>query len=167
MSEGELDETPFDIDALLEDARPEVAATLRQWFAETEEERDRARRLGEMSKARARRRSRGDPFAVVGASPPLATRLPRWLDEQIRQEFQRIGVSPSEGLRQILEEWWVTRRFPALEYRAPEFLRTAHIRGGPSLEEWRDRDDDRICPPETNEQILDYLALFGWRFDPV
>lgn len=160
----------FDLEEFLQGSRPEVAATLRRWFAEGDEDRakrERARRLKDMATARARRRSRGDPFAVAGASPPIGVRLPRWLDEQIRQEFQALGVSPSEGLRQILEEWWVNRRYPALEYRGPDFLRTADVRDGPSIQEWRDAGNAGPLPSGAKEQVLDYVALFSWRFDRV
>lgn len=100
----------------------------------------------------------------VGASPPLSTRLPRWLDEQIRQEFGRLGVSPSTGLRQILEEWWVARRFPALEHRDPEFTRFAAIRRGPGVVEWID-DGRPPLDPAAEEQLLDYVALFRYRLE--
>lgn len=165
---SDVEEDDFDLDAFLEGSRPEVAATLRRWFTEADEDRarrERGRRLREMSRARARRRSRGDPFAVVGASPPLGVRLPKWLDEQIRQEFEALGITPSEGLRQILEEWWVVRRYPALEYRGGDFLRTADIRGGPSIRDWREGGNAGSLPPGAKDQVSDYLALFSWRFD--
>ncbi|HEX6587904.1 MAG TPA: hypothetical protein VF039_02695 [Longimicrobiales bacterium] len=168
MSDQESDD--FDLEEMLEGSRPEVAATLRRWFKEADEDRakrERGRRLQELARARARRRARGDPFAVVGASPPLGVRLPRWLDEQLRIEFQTLGVSPSEGLRQILEEWWVTRKYPTLEYRAPAFLRTADVREGPSLSEWRQGGSVEPLPSAAKEQALDYVTLFAWRFDPL
>jgi hypothetical protein len=47
----------------------------------------------------------------------LTTRLPDWLGEELRDEFARNGEGPSEGLRRIVEEWWVLKNLPAIEYR--------------------------------------------------
>ena len=99
--------------------------------------RDRLRRLRALAAPVARRRKLPlDIGRERGTSSPLSARLPRWLDEQLRREFERLGVSTSDALRQILEEWWVERRYPALEFRSPEFLRLAALRGGPTVVEW-------------------------------
>lgn len=157
------------LELLLGDDRPEIAATLRRWVEEADEDRrrrERRKRLRELSSRRARRRMPNDPFGHAGASSPLAVRLPRWLEEQLRQDFQEMEITPSEGLRQILEEWWVGRRYPALEYRGQEFVRTASIRGGPTVTEWLGTTVELVLPLDVREQVLDYVELFKWRFEP-
>jgi len=47
----------------------------------------------------------------------LTTRLPEWLGVELREEFAQYGEGPSEGLRRVVEEWWVRKNLPAIEYR--------------------------------------------------
>lgn len=47
----------------------------------------------------------------------LTTRLPEWLGDELREEFAQYGEGPSEGLRRVVEEWWVRKNLPAIEYR--------------------------------------------------
>lgn len=47
----------------------------------------------------------------------LSARLPEWLGEELREEFAKYGDGPSEGLRRVVEEWWVRKNLPAIEYR--------------------------------------------------
>ena len=47
----------------------------------------------------------------------LTARLPEWLGEELRMEFARYGEGPSEGLRRVVEQWWVSRKLPLIEYR--------------------------------------------------
>lgn len=153
-------------------ARPEpidYEALLLKQIAEAEE-RDRAR-------ARLRRlRSLAAPVAVRrtlpldvgrerGTSSPLSARVPRWLDEQLRREFERLGVSPSVGVRQILEEWWVERRYPVLEFRSSEFVRLAAVRGGPTVVEWASSDPRPELEDSVREQALEYVELFRGRIE--
>jgi uncharacterized protein (DUF433 family) len=64
---------------------------------------------------------------------PLCTRLPADLDEEVRGFFARHGLGPSQGLRQIVEEWVTLQHFPALEFRESVFGRRAAVRGGPEV----------------------------------
>lgn len=154
---------------LLEGLAPHVQATLRRWMTEVDEQkrrRDRARRVGELATPRVRRRTRPlAPGDERGTSATLAVRLPRWVEEQIRRHFQELEVTPSQGLRQILEEWCVERLFPALEHRDDGFLRLAAIRGGPSVVEWVAAGSPGTLDPDVREQVLDYAELFGGRID--
>lgn len=67
------------------------------------------------------------------ADRPMSVKLPPWLDEELRREFEQRGESPSEGLRRILEEWWVGRNLPAIEYREGLAGRRAAVEGGPEV----------------------------------
>ena len=146
---------------------PYWVAELERQFAAADAERRERERKGRLRKLQhPARRRRSYPLDVgdqVGTSPPLSTRLPRWLDEQIRQELDALDVSPSTGVRQILEEWWVTRRYPALEFRGGSFLRFASIRGGMDVKEWAEMNPRPDLPPDATEQVLDYLELFKSR----
>ena len=138
---------------------PYWVAELERQFAAADAERRERERKGRLRKLQhPARRRRSYPLDVgdqVGTSPPLSTRLPRWLDEQIRQELDALDVSPSTGVRQILEEWWVTRR--------GSFLRFASIRGGMDVKEWAEMNPRPDLPPDATEQVLDDLELFKSR----
>ena len=128
--------------------------------------RDRLRRLRALAAPVARRRKLPlDIGRERGTSSPLSARLPRWLDEQLRREFERLGVSTSDALRQILEEWWVERRYPALEFRSPEFLRLAALRGGPTVVEWLASPPGAAPGVQDLEQVLEYVELFRARIE--
>lgn len=66
-------------------------------------------------------------------SKPLTTRLPEWLERELRTLFRERGLGPSEGLRRVAEEWWVMKTFPAIEFRDGPAGRRAAIRGGPDV----------------------------------
>ena len=51
------------------------------------------------------------------AAAVLTTRLPGWLSEDLREEFAQYGEGPSEGLRRVVEQWWVRKSLPLVEYR--------------------------------------------------
>lgn len=149
---------PIDYEALLEQQIAEVE--------ERDRQRARLQRMRALVAPVARRRSRPlDIGDQLGSSPPLAVRLPRWLEEQIRRELERQGVTPSTGLRQILEEWWVLRRYPALEFRGEEFLRLASIRGGAAVADWVAAEPRPELPEDVREQALDYVELFRSRIE--
>lgn len=67
------------------------------------------------------------------ATSPVATRLPDWLDLQIREYWERHGERPSPGYRRVIEEWWVAQSMPALEFRDGPAGRRVGIRGGPDV----------------------------------
>lgn len=157
------------IDDPFADLDPVRDAILIGWLAEADaRERDRARsrRLRELAAPVVRRRTRRlDPGDQRGASPPIAVRFPVWLDEQLRRSFEALGVTPSEGVRQILEEWWVVRHFGALEYRCAEFRRLPAIRGGPTIVEWLLSDPSTPLDGDVRRQVEDYVALARSRFE--
>ena len=161
--EQDLDEDPF------ADLDPERHAILIQWLKEADAEREaksRSRRLRQLAVPVVRRRTRPRDFGDQrGVSPPLAVRLPRWLDEQLRRRFSDLAVTPSEGIRQILEEWMVPQLFPALEYRGAGFPRLAAIRQGPTVVEWLITTPERPLSPEVMAQVQDYVELFRARIE--
>ncbi|HUF12474.1 MAG TPA: hypothetical protein VMN78_05175 [Longimicrobiales bacterium] len=129
-------------------------------------DRERLRRVRALAVPLATRRKLPlDVGRETGTSSPISARLPRWLDEQLRREFERLEVSPSVALRQILEEWWVQRRYPALEFRSTAFLRLAALRGGPAVAEWAGSDPRPELGPAELEQTLEYIELFRSRVD--
>lgn len=48
---------------------------------------------------------------------PITTRLPDWMDREIRGYWERQGVKPSPGYRRTIEEWGVSANLPLLEFR--------------------------------------------------
>lgn len=80
-------------------------------------------------------------------SNPLTTRLPDWLERELGAFFRAHGLGPSEGLRQVADEWWAMETFPALEFRDGPTGRRAALRGGPDVWEIvlvaRDMEDRR------------------------
>lgn len=67
------------------------------------------------------------------ADRPMSVKLPPWLDEELRREFEERGESASEGLRRILEAWWVRRHLPGVEFREGLAGRRAAVEGGPEV----------------------------------
>ena len=67
------------------------------------------------------------------ASIPITTRLPDWMDREIRAYWERQGVKPSPGYRRTIEEWWVCANLPLLEFREGVSGRRAGVRGGPDV----------------------------------
>lgn len=105
---------------------------------------------------------------------PITTRLPDWLDEDIRGYWARIGERPSPGYRRIIEEWWTCQHLSELEFRDGVAGRRAGIRGGPDV--WEviivarqcERDPQRIAEHfgghlsvEAIRQALSYQERFG------
>lgn len=66
-------------------------------------------------------------------STPITTRLPVWMDQEIRTYWKKHGEKPSPGYRRIIEEWWVTETLPLLEFRDGVSGRRAGLRGGPDI----------------------------------
>ena len=131
------DYTMLSDEELLEGLDPYIRDTLSRWMSEADEQKrngDRARRARRLATPLVPRRTRPlPPGEERGTSRTLAVRVPRWVEEQTRRRFQEIGVTPSQGMRQILEEWCVEQLFPALEHRDDRFVRLAAVRGGPRV----------------------------------
>lgn len=94
------------------------------------------------------------------ATISATTRLPDWLEREIRTFWEAHGEGPSIGLRRVVEEWWAMQHFPAIEFRDGVSGRRAALREGPDVWEVamvaRDYGDD-----------LDALAAhFGSRVSP-
>ena len=64
---------------------------------------------------------------------PITTRLPDWMDRDIRDYWRRQGQKPSPGYRRVIEEWWTTHNLPLIEFRDGVSGRRAGIRGGPDV----------------------------------
>jgi hypothetical protein len=106
---------------------------------------------------------------------PICTRLPDWLADELRQSFQTNGDGVSEGLRRIVEEWWVTQHMPEVEFRDGPAGRRAGLKKGPDI--WQlmmikaGLDDDLEMlkeyfgglPDEQLRQALAYTELFPER----
>ena len=67
------------------------------------------------------------------AGSTLTTRLPEWLEAEVREEFAGRGEGPSEGLRRLVEEWWVLTHLPLIEYREGAGVKRPALRGGPKV----------------------------------
>ncbi len=65
--------------------------------------------------------------------PTMTIRLPEWLDEELRETFERQGEGPSEGLRRVVEEWWVQNNLPLIEYRPSLDGPRPAMKDGPEL----------------------------------
>jgi hypothetical protein len=103
----------------------------------------------------------------------IATRLPKSLEDYLREFWTSRGEAVSAGLRKSLEEWWVTQSFPTLEFRDGPAGRRAAVRGGPDVWEivmiaralgsrrarLRAHFGDTISP-EAMEQTLAYADRF-------
>ncbi|MFA6111210.1 MAG: hypothetical protein WDA75_20830 [Candidatus Latescibacterota bacterium] len=66
-------------------------------------------------------------------STAVTTRVPQWLDQEVRTYWGKCGVRPSTGYGRAIEEWWVQQNLPLLEYRTGVAGRRAGIRGGPDV----------------------------------
>ena len=67
------------------------------------------------------------------ATTPITTRLPEWMDREIRAYWKRHGEKPSSGDRRVIEEWWVTENLPRLEFRDGVSGRRVGVRAGPDV----------------------------------
>ena len=87
---------------------PYWVAELERQFAAADAERRERERKGRLRKLQhPARRRRSYPLDVgdqVGTSPPLSTRLPRWLDEQIRQELDALDVPYALRNESVLDD---------------------------------------------------------------
>jgi len=102
----------------------------------------------------------------------LTTRLPEWLSEELREEYAKYGDGPSEGLRRVVEEWWVRKNLPAIEYRDSLDGPRPAMKEGPELWSFfmvrRSYGDDLEgisehyggLPQEGMEQAMVYYKLF-------
>ena len=66
------------------------------------------------------------------ATMPI-TRLPTWIDQEIRRYLKKYGEKPSPVYRRIIEEWWVTEVMPLLEFRDGVSGRRVGLRAGPDV----------------------------------
>lgn len=110
------------------------------------------------------------------AGSTLTTRLPEWLEAEVREDFQERGEGPSEGLRRVVEEWWVLTHLPLLEYREGVTGPRPAIKGGPELWEIvmvaRAYGDDRAAIMKyfsglEEEQLRQALACYELFPEPV
>lgn len=111
------------------------------------------------------------------ADRPMTVRLPAWLDEELRREFEERDEGPSEGLRRVLEEWWVRTHLPAIQFREGITSRRAAVEDGPEVWEIitaaRDYGEDREglrehfgwLDQEALEAALDFYERFPDRVD--
>ncbi|MFC1539852.1 hypothetical protein ACFL41_00010 [Gemmatimonadota bacterium] len=67
------------------------------------------------------------------SAPPLTTRLPEWLDQEIREFFKKAGLGVSTGMKQITEEWWIMRNMPSVEIRDGVTGPRAALKDGPDI----------------------------------
>ena len=107
------------------------------------------------------------------AVSPITTRLPDWLDAELKEVFSTTGEGRSEGLRRVAEEWWTLEHLPGIEFRDGYSRRRASVRGGPDVWEIvmvaRDYGDDRAglqahfgwLEPEKIDQALAYAQRFS------
>jgi hypothetical protein len=67
------------------------------------------------------------------ATIPITTRIPDWIDREVRAYWKKQGEKPSPGYRRAIEEWWITQTLPLLEFRNSPSGRRAAVRGGPDV----------------------------------
>lgn len=108
---------------------------------------------------------------------PTSFRLPAWLEDELKEEFERAGMSTSEGMRRALEEWWALRAYDHIEFREGLTGRHAAVRGGPEVWEivmvassyGEDREGLREhfgwLETEAVDEALDYYDRFPDRVD--
>lgn len=108
---------------------------------------------------------------------PTSLRLPAWLEDELEEEFERAGMSTSEGMRRALEEWWALRAYDHIEFREGLTGRYAAVRGGPEVWEivmvasfyGEDREGLREhfgwLEAEAVDEALDYYERFPDRVD--
>jgi len=105
---------------------------------------------------------------------PITTRLPNWMDREIRAYWKRLGEKPSPGFRRIIEEWWVMENMPLLEFRDGVSGRRAGVRSGPDVWEVElvareyDHNAERVeehfggvVSKEAIEQAFGYVEKFA------
>lgn len=107
------------------------------------------------------------------ATTPITTRLPEWMDREIRAYWKRHGEKPSPAYRRVIEEWWVTQNLPHLEFRDGVSGRRVGVRAGPDV--WEvvlvarayDHDMELVeahfgghIPRQAIEQALRYAEQF-------
>lgn len=106
----------------------------------------------------------------------ISTRLPVWLDSELRAFFEDHGQGPSEGYRLVVEEWWAMRKFQEIEFRDGPSGRRAALRGGPEVWEivsvWREydngdefRDHFAWLPGEALDEALNYYRSLPEEID--
>lgn len=76
-------------------------------------------------------------FGEMTPKETLSTRVPAWLDEELRGRWAEWDVGPSEGLRQILREWWAREELADVTFRDNLKGREAALDGGPEV--WKVR----------------------------
>jgi len=109
--------------------------------------------------------------------PTITARLPTPIDEDLRRILKARGEGPSEGVRRIVEEWWVGQVFKMIEFKDAPTGRRAAIRGGPDVWEvvsyWREYGDDKAgfhahfgwTDPEALEEAIEYYHHFREEID--
>jgi len=111
------------------------------------------------------------------SAAPLTTRLPEWLDQEIREYFRSNGVGVSAGMKQIAEEWWIIQNMPSIEIRDGVTGPRAALKDGPDI--WQiimvkeDYGDDLKglsehfgdLPIEDIEKALAFYELFAEQID--
>jgi uncharacterized protein (DUF433 family) len=107
---------------------------------------------------------------------PLTTQVPEWLEAVLRVEFAKLGHSPSEGLRHVLQEWWMMKNLPDLEWRKGVTGPRPAIRGGPEVWEvvmtYRDYEGDFESLADhydwaTQDQLRQALAFYELMPEPI
>jgi hypothetical protein len=86
----------------------------------------------------------------------ITARVSTTVDKDLREHFRSHGKGPSEGLRDLIEEFWAGLHFMDIEFKDSPTGRRAAIRGGPEIWEivsmWRDVAPDLAALEEH----------FGW-----
>ncbi|MFO7767586.1 MAG: hypothetical protein R6W82_01290 [bacterium] len=110
------------------------------------------------------------------AGTTLTTRLPEWLEEEIREEFEQRGEGPSEGLRRVVQEWWILTRLTLIEIREGVTGPRPALKGGPEVWEvilvrrWYENDPKGLRDyfgGLTEEQLRQALACYELFPEPV
>ena len=91
------------------------------------------------------------------ATTPITTRLPDWMDREIRTYWKQHGEKPSPGYRRVIEEWWVLENLPLLEFRDGVSGRRAGLRSGPDV--W----EIVQVASECNNDVQQVETYFGGR----
>jgi len=107
----------------------------------------------------------------------ITARVSATIDRDLREFFKARGKGPSEGVRDIIEEFWVGIHFAHIEFKDSPTGRRAAIRRGPDVWEiisyWREYAPDMAgleehfgwLEAEALEEAIEYYEAFPGQVD--
>lgn len=87
---------------------------------------------------------------------PICVRLSAPADLRLRERFDLLGMTPSGGLRMLVDEWLAMADQGSIEFRDGAFGRRAAVRGGPEV--W----EIVVAASAYEDDRAGLEAHFGW-----